>query len=391
MTTELARPYPPRDAQLRATQRAICRGIVVSYLPAATATRYGHEVATQREMARRLAGLKGYVDGGEFDSLTQYPAPRYFLPNETLTSEAASRLGIRDEDDLFGGVVPFPFVATKTITHPLADSGAHAPRGWSAEFARRVSNVVLDGFSAFARDDALRVGSRLLEHGPIRIKLATGIAGLGQFVVDSVNALAIALDRIDPGAMNEAGIVVEQNLTDVTTYSVGQFRVGDTVGTYYGTQQLTPNNHCVAVYGGSEITVVRGDYDTLLGLRLSDHIRLAIMQARIYDDAASQCFPGFYASRRNYDVARGRDAAGRPRSGVLEQSWRAGGASGAEIGALEAFAKDPSLCVVRATTREIYGEKPTLPPNATVYFSGTDPHVGPLTKYAWVESYADAG
>jgi hypothetical protein len=307
-----------------------------------------------------------------------------------LTSDAAARLGIRDEDDLFGGVVPSPFVATKTITHPLADAGARAPRGWSAEFPRRVANVVLDGFSAFARDDALRVASRLLEHGPIRVKLATGIAGLGQFVVDSAHALATALDRIDPSAMSEAGVVVEQNLTDVTTYSVGQFRVGATVGTYYGTQQLTTNNHGAAVYGGSEITVVRGDYDTLLRLRLPDDIRLAIVQARSYDDAASECFADFFASRRNYDVARGRDAAGRPRSGVLEQSWRAGGASGAEIGALEAFARDPSLRVARATTREVYGEEPMLPSNAAVYFSGTDPRVGRLTKYAWVESYADA-
>jgi hypothetical protein len=389
VNTELTQPGP-LDTQVRAAQRATARGVVVTYLSAADVRRDGHELATQREMARRLAGLKGFVDGGEFDSRARYPAPRYFLPAETLTSEAAARLGIGDEDDLFGGVVPSPFVATKTITHALADTGAYAPRGWSAEFPRRVANVVLDGFSAFAKDDALRVGSRLLERGPVRVKLATGIAGRGQFVVDSVHALATALDRIDSRAMSTAGVVVEQNLTDVTTYSVGQFRVADTVGTYYGTQQLTTNNHGAAVYGGSEITVVRGDYDTLLRLHLPGDIRLAIEQARTYDTAASQCFPGFFASRRNYDVARGRDAAGRSRSGVLEQSWRAGGASGAEIGVLEAFDQDASLRLARAMTREVYGDAPTLPPNATVYFSGTDPSVGPLTKYAWVESYADA-
>lgn len=389
MNTELTQSKS-RGMQARAAQSATARGVVVTYLSATSAKRGGHEATTQRQIARRLADLKGFVDGGEFDSLARYSAPRYFLPHETLTSEAAARLGIRDEDDLFGGVVPYPFVATKTITHPLAHTGAQAPRGWSTEFPRRVANVVLDGFSAFDKDDAMRVGSRLLEHGPIRVKLATGIAGLGQFVVDSVHSLAAALDRIDPRAMSDAGVVVEQNLTDVTTYSVGQFRVADTEGTYYGTQQLTTNNHGAAVYGGSEITVVRGGYDILLRLRLPDDIRLAIVQARTYDEAASQCFPGFYASRRNYDVAQGRDAAGRPRSGVLEQSWRAGGASGAEIGALEAFEKDSSLRVTRAATREVYGDEPALPSNATVYFSGTDPSVGPLTKYAWVESYADA-
>ena len=36
-------------------------------------------------------------------------------------------------------------------------------------------------------------------------------------------------------------------------------------------------------------------------------------------------------------------------------------------------------------TREVYGAAPPLPENAAVYFSGDDPHVGPLTKYAWTE------
>lgn len=100
------------------------------------------------------------------------------------------------------------------------------------------------------------------------------------------------------------------------------------------------------------------------------------------------CFPGTLVSRRNYDVLRGLDAAGRPRSGVLEQSWRMGGASGAEIVALEAFRADPGRHVVRARTVEVYGPS-HMPPGATVYFHGTDEQVGPITKYVQVESYDD--
>ncbi len=162
------------------------------------------------------------------------------------------------------------------------------------------------------------------------------------------------------------------------------------IGTYYGTQYVTTNNHGAEVYGGSEITVVRGDFDALTALALPEDVVLAIAQARVYDAAASQCFTGFYASRRNYDVAQGRDGAGRHRSGVLEQSWRLGGASGAEIGALEAFRADPSLEIVRAITREVYGEAPALPPTAVVYFSGVDASVGALTKYALTEPHAHA-
>ena len=56
----------------------------------------------------------------------------------------------------------------------------------------------------------------------------------------------------------------------------------------------------------------------------------------------------------------------------------------------EAFRDEPSLRIVRASTREVYGDPPALPPNAAVYFSGVDEQVGPLTKYALTEAYADA-
>jgi hypothetical protein len=74
---------------------------------------------------------------------------------------------------------------------------------------------------------------------------------------------------------------------------------------------------------------------------------------------------------------------------VLEQSWRLGGASGAEIGALEAFQGDPSLQSVRAVSREIYGEGARPPAGAAVYFHGIDPRVGALTKFTVVDAYAD--
>lgn len=384
-------PYEDaHDVNARQRQRPATPRIVVTYSLGATSHRDGHEMSTRREIARRLAALMGCTDDGEYDPSRHAAAATYFVPSDTLTSDRASRIGIRAEQDLFGGVVPHPFVATKTITHSLVDDRSQAPPGWCAEFPRRVAGVVLDGFSAFTKEDAVRAAHKLLVDGPVRVKVATGIAGHGQFVADSATVLAHELDAIDPQEMARTGAVVEQNLTDVITYSVGQVRVADTVGTYYGTQHLTKNNHGAEVYGGSEIVVVPGDFEALLALRLAEDVRIAIAQARAYDEAASQCFDGFYASRRNYDVAQGRDASGRRRSGVLEQSWRAGGASGAEIGALEAFRADPSLTAVRAITREVYGEAPALPTNAAVYFSGTDPHVGPLTKYAWTEPYADA-
>lgn len=383
-----------RDLRRRGREAA-GRGVVVTY-PVGHATMHhgplhnGHMASTRQELARRLAALKGFAFGGDYDEVRHAGATAYFVPSDTLDAETALRAGISGEDDLFGGVVPFPFVGTKTITHPLPESPSFAPEGWSAEFPRRVAGVVLEGRSAFTHEDARRAAHELLEQGPVRVKPGGGIAGLGQSVVETMPELDVALDALDPAELAQAGVVVEENLTDVITYSIGQVRIADLTGTYFGTQYTTTNNRGAEVYGGSEITVVRGGFDAFALRDLPESVTRAIEQARIYDAAASECFDGFYASRRNYDVVQGRDRKGRVKSGVLEQSWRLGGASGAEIGALEAFRGDPLLRIVRATTREVYGDAPEVPSDAVVYFSGVDDQVGRLTKFAFTETYADA-
>jgi hypothetical protein len=53
------------------------------------------------------------------------------------------------------------------------------------------------------------------------------------------------------------GLVIEENLSEVTTYSVGQVRVADLVESYYGTQRLTQDSCGARVYGGSDHVVVR--------------------------------------------------------------------------------------------------------------------------------------
>ena len=363
-------------------------GLVVVHVPN---ERYGraHEQATRTEVARRLAGLKGFGFAGPFEPSKNYPGKVYFVPSDTLVEHEAGALGIENEHDLFGGVVPYAFVTTKAITHPLVDPGAAAPLGWSSSLAKRLEGAVLSGFSAFSLDDARRAGVRLLKRGAARLKPVRETGGLGQVVVGDVAALERTLAALDPAEVARDGVVLEENLSEVTTFSVGQVRVADLVATYYGTQRLTPDHSGAAVYGGSDLVIARGGFDVLLALDLPPAARRAIGQARAYDTAAWSAFPGMILSRRNYDVAQGLDARRQRRSGVLEQSWRMGGASGAEIAALEAFRADCALPAVRASTVEIYGDSDP-PPHATVYFRGIDDEVGPMTKYAVVEPYDDA-
>ena len=362
--------------------------VVVVYAPGQRDAARSHEAASRMAIARQLAAFKGMRFAGQYDPARHYPGPVYFVPRDTLCAETAAALGIRGEDDLFGGVVPDPLVATKAITHPLVAPDADAPSGWSHAFGDRVRDVVLFGFTAFSLEDAWRAGTLLLTRGPARLKPVRATGGRGQTVISTPAELQAALAAAAPGGLTD-GLVIEEDLADVTTYSVGQVRVAGLVATYCGTQSLTTDHHSAAVYGGSDLLVVRGGFDTLLGFALPEPARLAAAQALAYDAAAMGCFAGLLASRRNYDIAQGFDAEGQWRSGVLEQSWRIGGASGAEIAALEAFRDDPGLEAVRASTVEVYGECEP-PPHATVYFCGSDERVGRITKYTVLELHEHA-
>jgi len=363
-------------------------GVVVTY---STRDNEGdHEARTREAVAAKLAAVQQFEFGGPYDPTTRYATNVYFVPSDTLTGvKAAAKLGIRSEHDLFGGVVPHAFAATKTITHPLVDKDARAPLGWSPDFAAQVDGAVLRGYTVFSRDDAHRALARLLDHGPARIKLARGIGGHGQFVIQEAAELDELLASIDDAELGSAGVVLEEHLDQVTTHSVGQVRVAGIIASYWGTQRMTRNNRGHEVYGGSDLLVVRGGFDALRASPLSTDAQLAVSRALVYDSAADASFAGFFASRRNYDVVEGTDARGRRRAGVLEQSWRIGGASAAEVEALLAFRGDSTLSMVRASTVEVYGEPPSLAAQAVVFYSGVDPHVGPITHYVTLEPYGD--
>lgn len=346
-----------------------------------------HEKVVHEQLARRLATLQGLSFLGEYDPDTAYSQPLYLVPSGTLVGiEAAHAVGLGGEGDLFGGVVPQPFIGTKVITHPLIRPDADAPIGWSRDFTSRVAGSVLPGYSVFSLPDAREAGRRMLYEGAVRVKPVRATGGRGQQRVTTERELDMALEAVEARELAEYGLVLEANLEHVTTFSVGQIRVAGETLSYYGTQRLTSDNGGETVYGGSDLLVSNGDFNALLRLDLPEKARLAVMQAQVYDDAASACFREFFASRRNYDIAQGIDGRGRACSGVLEQSWRIGGASGAEIAALEAILQGANG-PVRASTVELYGETQEVPPGACVLYRDTDAEVGFITKYVTVEHY----
>lgn len=342
-----------------------------------------HELATLRAIGAELAKLHlgGYAPspaehGGE--------GMAYFVPDDTISCALATDLGIRSVEDFFGGAVPFDFVATKSITHPLLDGHAVVPLGWNARFPEGVTSIVPRGISVFSVADAFRAGRELLKQSAIRFKPSKSRGGGGQTVVVDEFDLRRAVDGLDDKDIERFGLVIEENLRDVVTRSVGTVTTAGMSVSYIGEQYLTKNNAGHSVYGGSDLLVSRGDIEALRNRPLDARSRIAVEQAMQYDTAAHDAFPELIASRRNYDVVQAVDVSGAWVSGVLEQSWRLGGATPAEIAAFATFVADPGREVVRVRSVERYGTGVEVPQGATVYFSGDDPAVGRLTKFAVV-------
>lgn len=346
-----------------------------------------HEVETNRALARWLAQILGLKYGGSYAPERHRDRDLYLLPTQTLVGAAAARqLGVKGPEDLWGGYVDYDFICTKAITHGLLNRNAFAPEGWSPLFSERVRSVVLDGLSVFSLDDARPAAEQLLYSGPIRLKPIHACAGRGQQVISSLDQFDAILARPDAEQLFSDGVVLEQDLDQVITHSVGQTFIGDHVLSYCGDQYLTEDSLGEQVYGGSNLLVVQGYYEDLLKLELPEAVRLAIRQAQVFDSAADEAYPGFYASRRNYDIAQGLDSDGQQRSGVLEQSWRMGGASSAEVAALQSFVNDPGMRAIRVSSVETYIDQP-LPADAIEVYRGPAENGDFLLKYVTVNSY----
>ncbi|MGX9569536.1 DUF3182 family protein [Pseudomonas sp. CFBP 5748] len=346
-----------------------------------------HEVETNRALARWLAQILGLAYGGSYDEQQHAGLDLYWVPTQTLIgAEAALRLGVKGPEDLWGGYVEHDFICTKAIAHGLLNKDAVAPEGWSPLFAKLTRGAVLDGVSVFALKDARPAAEHLLYTGPIRLKPIHACAGRDQRVIKSLAQFDEVAAAPDAQTLFRDGVVLEQNLSEVQTQSVGQSFISGKVLSYCGVQHLTQDSEGLEVYGGSDLLVVQGGYIELLRLELADDVREAVRLAQVFDDAAHQAYPGFFASRRNYDVAQGLDAAGQPRGGVLEQSWRMGGASSAELAALQVFVEAPSTSAVRVSSVETYTDQP-LPPGAKEVYRGAAHNGDFLLKYVTVHSY----
>ncbi|WP_164857365.1 DUF3182 family protein [Sphingomonas crocodyli] len=337
-----------------------------------------HDQASRSKLLSEIAQFLGIPVRGPAQRAEALEGRILLVPGDTIVASAST--AAHSELMILGGMVPAAFVATKAITHGLVDEEATRPLEWSTEMARRLGDAALEGFTAFSIEDARRAGRLLLERGPVRVKDVCGKAGLGQYVVRTETDLDRCLAQEDARMIANCGIVLEANLSDVVTYSVGSVSLGAHQISYWGSQNLTTDHQGREVYGGSDLYAVRGGFDVLAGLQLPVSLAKAVACATLFDEAAQAAYPDIRFSRRNYDVIEGTDSQGLRRIAILEQSWRIGGASGAEIAAFKALAAEPATEAVRCSTVEIY-DVVEPPLGATLYYQSVDPQVGAMTKY----------
>lgn len=335
--------------------------------------------------AETIARLLSCNFEGKYCAGRPFAGTTFYVPDDSLLPEEASALGIQHPEEFYGGIVPFPFVKTKVISHGLLDSNSAHPVGWSFDFSDRVRGVVLRGYTAFSHEDARRATARLLAHGPVRIKSPLGASGKGQKVVRSLPELDDLKESWDANDLKEYGLVLEEDIHNKRTLSVGLVNLRDMTVSYCGMQRMTKDNNGHSIYGGSTLLCVRGAWDALENLPLTRNLRLAVRQAKIYDQAMEE-YQGFIASRRNYDVGQGDDDRGNWKSGVFESSWRVGGATAAELLAIKFFLEDPNLMTIRVSHREEYGSNRTAPDGSIIHFQGEDPIAGPVIRYTIADS-----
>jgi len=337
-----------------------------------------HERRGHQSIAKRIAEITDREYAGDFAGRQEGGGNFYYVPHRTLVgSDRASVLGIVDEDGLYGGIVPEPFIANKGIMHPLPGPNAVRPDAWNHEFSSAVEKNVLSGYTAFSRKDALAAARRLLQTGPVRLKWADAAGGAGQMTVESLKEVEHFI-----GTNPAWPLVLEMHLRDIVTLSVGRSRLAGTTISYFGTQEITQNNYGEQIYGGSHLIIMKSELR-----ELEPHVpgewQRAVRQA-IEFDAELRHFPGIIASRRNYDVGLGYDSRGNLLSGVLDQSWRVGGCSGIEVEAVRIFQQDANVQIVKGSTLNRYGAETRPPDGAWVHFEGIDDRAGAMIVYTQV-------
>ncbi len=311
----------------------------------------------------------GGIDQGKTYYVADKTIVLEFSENEKLIKDAL----IESEKDFFGGIVPRAYQSTKAIMHPLVSREAACPLGWSHEFSQELVHLdlVLPGFTVFNIEDIRTAFNHLYDKGvyQIRLKDPLGYLGMNQFVVTSFQELEqfISDKIVDNEKLQQYGLVVEENLhpEDLKTYSVSFVTVGFHQVHCIGVQRFSQG-----LYGGTDFVIMQtGKYIlpellARVGIFNKEDAQVIIDKALLFRALLNKHIPEIKTARFNVDIVSGIASIYSnstcelvKRFALLEQSFRVGGASAAEIWGLEYLLCHPSVDAVCASTYYRYGDE----------------------------------
>ena len=188
---------------------------VVTYAVGNSGAPDGHEACTRAEIARRLAAVAGFDYAGEYDPGVRYDARPYFVPSAHVDACRRCQPAHRRAPAICSAAWCPPRSSPRRRS-PIhwSTTGHLAPRGWSTEFPRQVADSVLPGFQRVHR------GGRAAR----RAGCCSNGRGAGQARHRHRRSRTVgrrrrrrARTRRSPRSTTttcEAGVVVEQNLSD---------------------------------------------------------------------------------------------------------------------------------------------------------------------------------
>ncbi len=288
----------------------------------------------------------------------------YHVMAKVVSKKMAKELGINNSEDFYGVAVEHPQQVEKSVLYPVVGEAA----GYHSEiFPREIRDAVLEGYSFFSQEGAVEAYQRLNSDRSLRLKLLPNSDGNGQFKVKSETELCQILSQANKEDLTVFGAVLEPNLFEAETVSVGEIRIGASVYSFLAFQKgdVAPEDGRNR-YMGADLLVVRGMMDKLLRLDQSEPVEKQVRQAITFHRAYSFFEP--ITSRISYDVLFGYDDQGRYQSGVTDITARLGGSCPAVMLGVKALDEDQAVTAVRAEVDLDY-EPNQIEPGSVVFIN----------------------
>lgn len=250
------------------------------------------------------------------------------------------------DKDFYGVRVQDLADVNKTVLHRSYSEMERPHVTWYNALAEcaEVMGLVLPGVSLYPKErEAASAAEEMLSCSPfrsLRVKDAGGSDMAGQFSFNAVDQLIDHLHKTYsrcPWYIPEAGLVIEPDLQNPVTYSVGQIELGRNFFSFLARQKeihyIDANGNTSNKFGGVDLQVFRGQMAKVSKSNMLNPHQSQLMNMGAQFLAAQKDFLGIEATRISYDILEGkancRDSEGQAGKiflrGITDITARVGG------------------------------------------------------------------